>query len=297
MKKEIENLLPEKYIDDYRLADAGGEVEEIRLRVNSPIMFYGKTGEFRTGNKNSISKEDLEEALEYIFGYSVYAYENEIREGFVTVKGGHRVGIAGKVITEDNTIKGITNISSVNIRVSHEINGVGNKISKTIFKNGISNVLIISPPMAGKTTLLRDLVRIGSDEYGFKISVIDERGEIGAAYMGVPSNNIGIRSDIFDNTPKDKGIMMAVRAMSPQIVAVDEIGQAKDVKAIEEAFNCGVKVFATIHGRGIEDIKRKEELKRIINEKYFEYFVVVKKCDRGERIMQLYDENGCELKE
>lgn len=292
MNNEIENLLPKKYITNYKLASQIAAIEEIRMRVNSPIMFYGKQGEIFTGKNIYVKKEDIDETIEYIFGYSIYAYENEIREGYVTIRGGHRVGVAGKIVMDNDGIKNITNISSVNIRISHEINGVGEKIAPFIFDNEIRNVLIISPPMAGKTTLLRDLIRIGSNKYKQKISVIDERGELAATYMGVPYNDIGIRSDVLDNAPKDKGIMMAIRAMSPQIIAVDEIGQAKDARAILEAFSCGVKLFATIHGRNIEDVKRKKELSEILEGGYFERFAVLKKDMEGTRKIQLFDKNG-----
>lgn len=296
MNNEIENLLPKKYLEAYRLAEHKQTIEEIRLRVNGPIMFYGKSGEIYTGENIFVKKEDIEEAMEYIFGYSMYAYENQIKEGFVTIRGGHRVGVAGKIVMDGDNIKNITNISSINIRISHEVYGAGEKLAPYIFEKKISNVLIISPPMAGKTTLLRDLIRIGSDTYKLKISVIDERGELGAVYMGEPCNNIGIRSDVFDNAPKDRGIMMSIRAMSPQIIAVDEIGQAADVKALLEAFNCGVKVFATIHGTGLEDISKKDRFSQVIKERYFDRFIILSKNTDGTREIQLCDENGSVIK-
>lgn len=296
MNNEIENLLPKRYLEAYRLAERKQTIEEIRLRVNGPIMFYGKSGEIYTGENILVKKEDIEEAMEYIFGYSMYAYENQIKEGFVTIRGGHRVGVAGKIVMDGDNIKNITNISSINIRISHEVYGAGEKLAPYIFEKKISNVLIISPPMAGKTTLLRDLIRIGSDTYKLKISVIDERGELGAVYMGEPCNNIGIRSDVFDNAPKDRGIMMSIRAMSPQIIAVDEIGQAADVKALLEAFNCGVKVFATIHGTGLEDISKKDRFSHIIKEGYFDRFIILSKNTDGTREIQLCDKNGSVIK-
>lgn len=296
MNNEIENLLPKKYLEAYRLAEHKQTIEEIRLRVNGPIMFYGKSGEIYTGENILVKKEDIEEAMEYIFGYSMYAYENQIKEGFVTIRGGHRVGVAGKIVMDGENIKNITNISSINIRISHEVYGAGEKLAPYIFEKKISNVLIISPPMAGKTTLLRDLIRIGSDTYKLKISVIDERGELGAVYMGEPCNNIGIRSDVFDNAPKDRGIMMSIRAMSPQIIAVDEIGQAADVKALLEAFNCGVKVFATIHGTGLEDISKRDRFSHIIKEGYFDRLIILSKNTDGTREIQLCDKNGSVIK-
>lgn len=289
---EIEKLLPDKFIYCYKLANEKDTIEEIRIKVNCPIMFYGKKGEIFTGYNLYVSKEDMEEAIEYIFGYSVYAYENEIREGFVTVRGGHRVGIAGRIVFDDEKIKNITNISSVNIRVSHEVKGMADKIAPYIFEDYTKNTLVISKPMAGKTTLLRDLIRIGSNKYKKKISIIDERGEIAATYMGIANNDIGIRSDVLDNAPKDKGIMMAIRAMSPHIIAVDEIGQVKDIEAILEAFNCGVNVFATIHGNNLEDVNRKRELQMVMEGGYFERYIVIDKDINGARIIKLFDKNG-----
>lgn len=293
----IENMIPIKFREDYYKAYSMGKIEEIRLRINRPIMFYNQNGEVSIEKANSqvVMAEDLRETMEYISGYSLYAFENEIREGFITIKGGHRIGLAGKIVLENGKIKNITNISSINIRISHEIEGIAQKVSKNIYENELHNLLIISPPAIGKTTILRDIVRIGSDIHKRKITVIDERSEIAATYMGAPANNIGVRSDVLDGCPKDKGIMMALRALSPEIIAVDEIGTDEDVEAVKEAFNCGIYIFATVHGRNVDELKRKKAFKEIIENKYFDRYLVLNKDINGNRIMKLYDRDYKEI--
>ena len=257
MNDTIINVLPTAFRDYLGFVNMD-DVEEIRLRVErNAILYFGPDkGELVTDYV--IKQKDLMEALEYITGFSLYAFEDDIREGFITIKGGHRVGIAGKIVREDGRIKTISNISSINIRVSHQVCGCGDELIPYLVKGDkVMNTLIISPPGAGKTTLLRDVLRQLSDTYMQKISVVDERSEIASCYKGVPQNNVGIRTDVYDCCPKTEGIMLMIRAMSPNIVAVDEVGNGKDMKAIQEATGCGCKVIATIHGDTVEDVVRK----------------------------------------
>lgn len=238
--------------------------------------------------------------LEYISGYSLYAFEEEIRQGFLTIVGGHRVGIAGKTILDGNKIKSLKYISYINLRLSHQIKGCASPILPYIIKNRqICHTLIISPPRCGKTTLLRDLIRQVSNgnRYmpGVSVGVVDERSEIAGSYQGIPQNDLGIRTDVLDCCPKAEGMMMLIRSMSPEVVAVDELGDYEDIHAIESVIHCGCKLFATVHGSSIEDIKRKPLLQRLMQEKVFERYIVLYKKDCAGQIKAIYDERGTGL--
>ena len=283
------------------------KIYEIRLRVNAPLIVIYQGKEYFLTLEGSLTREeakayyvkteDLKEMLEYISGYSLYAFEEEIRQGFLTVVGGHRVGIAGKTILDGNKIKSLKYISYINLRLSHQIKGCASPILPYIIKNKqICHTLIISPPRCGKTTLLRDLIRQVSNGNcympGVSVGVVDERSEIAGSYQGIPQNDLGIRTDVLDCCPKAEGMMMLIRSMSPEVVAVDELGDYEDIHAIESVVHCGCKLFATVHGSSIEDIKRKPLLQRLMQEKVFERYIVLYKKDCAGQIKAIYDERG-----
>ena len=285
-------LLPVSIRDSFEKFISIDKLEEIRIRVNQCISIYSRYGEEILPKECEyiMTKSDIREIVEYISGYSLYAYEEELKDGYITVRGGHRVGIAGKVVVDNGRIKNISNISSINIRVCHEIPGISNSLSQYIYDGSIHNTLIISPPGVGKTTMLRDIVKLCSDEYKYKVSVIDERSEIAACYMGVPCNYIGKRTDVLDGCPKAEGIILAIRSLSPDILAVDEIGGSKDIEGLLHAFNCGVHVFATVHGRNMDELKGKEYMKEILTNKRFTRYVVLGKS-KGDRWLEVYNED------
>ncbi len=299
-KKELIRVFPRGLREAKCVQELDFEkVQEIRFRVGQNVVIYYDKGEqiLKERSLEVIKSSDIKEMLEYMSQYSLYAYEQELRQGFITLEGGHRVGMAGKVITESNKVKNFKHISSINIRVAHEVIGCAKELIPHITKNKtVCHTLIISPPKCGKTTLLRDLIRIVSDgnEWvkGSIVGVVDERSELGACYKGVIQNNIGKRTDILDSCPKAEGMIMLIRSMSPQVIAVDEIGTTEDIYAIEYAMLCGSKLLATVHGNSLEDIRNKPILGNLVKEKRFERYVLMGNENRVGEILEIYDERG-----
>ncbi|MGB9679448.1 MAG: stage III sporulation protein AA, partial [Thermoanaerobacteraceae bacterium] len=229
--REIINKIPKDIIE---------KTEEIRLRLNRPLMIdinneenlVSSEGKFVKNIKDSyiITHEDCNKALQLISKSSLYAFEEELKNGYITLKGGYRVGIVGKCVIENGYIKTMRNISGYNYRIMRELKGVSDNIISYIVKSPkeVKNTLIISPPQCGKTTLIRDIARNisnGIEWLGFKglnIGIIDERSEISACYNGVPQVDVGIRTDVLDGCPKSSGILMMIRSMSPKVIITDE---------------------------------------------------------------------------
>jgi len=268
-------------------------LEEIRLRIDKPLMihvnnqekFLSIDGKIVNSLKLAyiVTSEDCEKALQLISKSSIYAFENEIKNGYITLKGGYRVGICGKCVLENGSIKTIVNVSGFNYRIMRQCIGVSDEIMKYIIKypNIVYNTLIISPPQCGKTTLLRDIARNISngmadlDFNGENVSIIDERSEIAACFKGNPQNDVGCRTDVLDSCPKHIGILMMIRSMSPKVIITDEIGKIEDILAIHEALNAGVSIITTVHGKDIEDIMRKKHIDDMLNNREFDRYVIL----------------------
>ena len=262
-------------------------IEEIRLRTNKPLLL--KIGQETIIIDYIVKQEDILQAFEKICENSVYSYTKQICEGYITIKGGNRVGIVGSAVVNNGQIININYISSLNFRIANQKIGCSNNIIKNILNfenNSVYNTLIISPPGCGKTTMLRDIIRnISNGITGFKgktIGVVDERGEIAAMYKGVAQNDIGIRTDVIDNIPKPEGIRMLVRSMAPDIIACDEIGSLEDVKAIDYAMCSGVKGIFTAHGKDLEEINKNPEISRLLNKHTFERIILLNPLKRGD---------------
>ena len=285
LPKEISNI-----VKQYLQEDA---VQEIRIKSGKPVILnlsYGeKVLDYRT------TSEDLKFMMAKVSNYSLYAFEEEIKQGYITLKGGHRVGLAGECVISNGEVRTIKNISSLNIRICREIIGSSNKIMNLITNNNrVYNTLIVSPPKCGKTTILRDIAKnISNGMYkinlsGKKVTIVDERSEIAACYNGVPQMNVGIRTDILDNCLKKSGMIMAIRSLSPEVLVCDEIGTKGDLEALNMAFNCGVNIIATVHGYDINDVYGRAVFKDLIDNCILERIILLSNRKGAGTIEKVY---------
>lgn len=270
-------------------------IREIRVRADRPVLVMD-------GKREYISKQVLQgiqvsQILAYLGNYSLYAYEDEIRRGFLSLPGGHRVGLAGRTVLEAGRIKTMTEISSLNLRFAHEVKGCADGLEDYLWEKGrLCSTLIVSAPGGGKTTLLRDCIRQISDGWGMHrgltVGVVDERSEIAGSFHGVPGNDVGIRTDVLDECPKAQGMMMLIRSMAPKVVAVDEIGGREDLEAILAAVHCGCVMLATVHGNSMAELLKKPVLREIVEAEIFERYIILKTEEENKRLLEVLDDRG-----
>ena len=302
MENSILHLFPARYRAFWqRTAGEQKTLQEIRLRAGRPVILHsGGREHFLTAQgepTGSLSQaycaaeRELEEILEHICHYSPYAFEEELRRGFVTVAGGHRVGVAGQAVLEpDGRIRTFKNISYLNVRVSHEVKGAADGVLPDMYGGGsLKSALIISPPGCGKTTLLRDLVRQISDGNvygpGMTVGVVDERSELAGSFLGKAQNDMGIRTDVLDGCPKELGMLLLLRSMSPQVIAIDELGGDGELAALRQAAACGCKVLATVHGEDRQDVEYRFGMAADLWERLFDRFRVLGR-ERGRYVVR-----------
>lgn len=276
------------------------DMEEIRLRINRPIEIIMK------GAPRFISyiiqTEDAFHLMNKISHFSIYTLEEELKRGFITVSGGHRIGLAGKVILEEGKVKAIRDVSSFNIRIAKEKIGISDPLIPYLFQGSWMHTMVIGPPQTGKTTLLRDIARVissGIPTKGIeakKVGIVDERSEIAGCVNGVPQLTFGHRLDVLDACPKAEGMMMMIRSMSPDVLIVDEIGRKEDAEAIQEAVHAGIKLMMTTHGSSIEEIRNRPSLKEIVNQRIFKRYILLSRKDGPGTIAYILDENENEMK-
>lgn len=266
-------------------------LEEIRLRTNQPLIFRVGDDEFTVDNRGNLSREftagitvkaeDMIRCISSISDNSLYAFGEEIKRGFITIPGGHRVGLAGQVITEKDEVVKLINFSSIAFRVAREIRNCALPLLPYLYNEtlGINNVLVVSPPRCGKTTMLRDITRLLSVGNhvcrGNNVALIDERSEIAGSYQGLAQLDVGPRTDVLDACPKAAGMIMAIRSLSPTVLVTDEIGRKEDVTAIEECIRAGVSIISSVHAQSLEEVMQKPALKHLLREGVFTYLVIL----------------------
>lgn len=240
------------------------EAREVRLRPGQgAAVTLGDRiwqGEYR------LSPRDVLQAAQALTGYALAARQEELSRGFVPLAGGHRLGICGVMGP-----KGFREITSLCVRLAHEIKGVGKDVFLLLQD---ASVLIIGPPGAGKTTLLRDVIRLFSLD-GIQVGVADERGEIAGCRDGIPQLDVGPNTDVITGMDKAKALLLLIRAMAPQVVATDEIGGPEDAAAIMEAARCGVRVIATVHGKSVQEVRRRQGMEALFQQGAFQKTVVL----------------------
>ncbi|MCX7773333.1 MAG: stage III sporulation protein AA [Clostridia bacterium] len=283
------------------------ELEELRIRGGLPLMgvfagddqFIGADGTLWDNPRFAlmVSAAEMKDLFCLLCEQSIYAYQEDISRGFITLKGGHRAGICGTVVYEGDRIKGMRDISSVCLRLSRQIRNCAKDIMEYILRDGadIYNTLILSPPRCGKTTLLRDLCRQISYGYGtfrgLRTAVIDERSELAASFRGVPQNDMGPRTDILDGCRKSEGIELVLRGMAPHVIVVDELGTMKDAEAVRMAWNAGVRLVATAHAFSLEDFNKRFFNANPVLQDGFERIVLLG-IRNGKRWTRVMDTNG-----
>lgn len=288
---KIEKKIAEEVLDKM------DSLEEIRLRTQRPIIL--KFNDCEKIIKYTVTTEEILACLQMICENSIYTYQNQISEGFITIKGGHRVGITGSCVIDEEKVININYVYSLNFRVARQIVGSSNKLLRHVLEieeNNVHNTLIVAPPGAGKTTVLRDLIRqisSGIKEIKFKainVGVVDERGEIAALYKGMPQNDIGIKTDVIENVHKSIGIRMLIRSMAPKVIVADEVGNEEDIESINYAVCSGCRGIFTAHGNNIEDIMLNPVLKTLSNNHIFQKIIFLDTATKG-NIKEVYEMN------
>lgn len=275
------SAIPLKSIEKIRLPEPLSRTAELRLRAGRPAVCVNILGEMKTCS-SALSAKEIAECFAEICRYSVYSFEEEIARGFVTLDGGHRVGICGTAVTKNGRITSFKDISGLNIRIAHQIYGCADKLCKKAFSDGPHSLLLAGKPLCGKTTVLRDIARQLGERR--RVVIIDSRGELSASVGGTPSLDIGLNTDALCGCEKSEGIMLALRSLNPEVIICDEIGD--DGEAVEQAVFCGVKVIASAHAGSIEELKRRRSTRALVP--VFERVALL--GERGELID--YRENG-----
>lgn len=278
------------------------KIREITFRAGKPvtltaadgIRFMDRKGVFTSflpAAEASVSAEEVSRILRHLTQYSLHTFEQELCGGYLTLQGGHRCGIAGSAVYKDGRLSHIRAVSCISMRVARQVRGLSTTVLHRLYGSAtVPSVLLLGAPSGGKTTLLRDLIRaLASGETGryFRTAVVDERGEIGAALHGIAQFDIGITAELLDGFSKEEGMRMALRALSPEIIAVDEIAADGDMEAIRKIRHSGAAVLATAHAASLTDAYRRDGLGALLIEGAFDYAVILEGAKHPGRVLQI----------
>ncbi|MEA4923965.1 MAG: stage III sporulation protein AA [Syntrophomonadaceae bacterium] len=266
-------------------------LEEIRLRCGQPLALrigdrdygldeYGRMQE-ELSRGYLVNSDDIYRSIAAISDNSLYAFEEEISRGFITIPGGHRVGLAGQVVLGSSGIQTIKDFSGIAFRIAREVKGCSQAVMAYIYPQDLApvNTLFISAPRCGKTTILRDVARHLSQGTkrgrGCNVTVIDERSELAGTYQGRAQMDLGPRTDVLDSCPKAKGMIMAIRSLAPHVLITDEIGRQEDIEAIRACVNAGVAVVTSVHARNLDEVQKRPVLRELLTTHTFETLIVL----------------------
>lgn len=259
--------------------------EELRLRAGRGMSFLWSGGELGVlEDPLAVTSHSLRTVLELATGSSYQTAAEQLRRGFYTMKGGHRIGVTGAVARRDGEVVAFRELSSLTIRIARQLYGVARSLEGQLMEDGaFPSTLILAPPGCGKTTLLRELLRLLSDGHGLRTALADERGEVAALWKGVPQLDVGRHTDVLDGCAKAEGMVMLLRSMNPQVLAADEITAPEDINAISMAANCGVSVLATAHGGDVSELERRPLYRKLLAQKVFRRVILILREEDGAR--------------
>lgn len=313
MKDVIVSFFPATFRKPWEICEwEWDKVEEVRIRVDKPVVIVRADREYvllKIGAIEELTTDidmrtcviygerELDEVFRHLCKDSIYAYEEERRQGFLTVRGGHRIGITGELVPTDGKSYIAKYIRYMNIRIAHEIKGIANGLMKWLYHaEYIYNTLIVSSPGVGKTTLLRDIARNlsnGTKEHkGYTVGMIDERGEIAGAYRGSASLDCGMRTDVITGGNKEQGTRILIRTFAPRIIIMDEIGMKEDAEAVLYAGISGCHVIATVHGNSLDDLKSKTEIQQLLQNRIFQRILFLYQKENGLRWVEIWNGEG-----
>ncbi|WP_149453245.1 stage III sporulation protein AA [Pasteuria penetrans] len=285
-------------------------LEEIRIRVGRPLEIGTSRGFYFVGSRGGIDKvprgavvptpEDGKILLGRLSQHSLYALEEELQSGFLTLAGGHRVGLTGRTVGVVGGRYRLRDITGFNIRIARSCPHCSRSLLPHLVQNQrLHNTLLLSPPQAGKTTLLRDLARslsLGSSLIpSLKVSMVDERSELAGCYAGIPQYDIGPRTDVLDGCPKMIGLMMLIRSMSPEVLVIDELGHPSEIRALHEASQAGVRIVATAHAFSYRSAKQRPSFSPLFQSKIFTRIVLLSRREGPGTVERIYDHLGQEI--